>query len=95
MIAFCQTNVCIIALKKEDFPIIDGMQAFESAGHWFLIRVKNNWHELTGWTLDEFMNKLGNFCWNNHIGSAFAKILIVGEDIDPDDPLAVTYAFTC
>jgi 4-hydroxy-3-polyprenylbenzoate decarboxylase len=93
MIAVCQTNDSIIALKKEGFPIIDGMQTFESAGHWFVIRVKNNWHELTGWSLDEFMNKLGNFCWNNHIGGGFAKVIIVGEDIDPDDPLAVTFAF--
>ena len=93
MIAVCQTNDSIIALKKEGFPIIDGMQTFESAGHWFVIRVKNNWHELTGGNLDEFMNKLGNFCWNNHIGGGFAKVIIVGEDIDPDDPLAVTFAF--
>jgi 4-hydroxy-3-polyprenylbenzoate decarboxylase len=93
MIALCQTNDSIIALKKAGFPIIDGMQTFESAGHWFVIRVKNNWHELTGWTLDEFMNKLGNFAWNDHIGGGFAKVLIVGEDIDPDDPLAVTWAF--
>jgi 4-hydroxy-3-polyprenylbenzoate decarboxylase len=93
MIAVCQTNDSIIALKKEGFPIIDGMQTIESAGHWFVIRVKNNWHELTGWSLDEFMNKLGNFAWNDHIGGGFAKVLIVGEDIDPEDPLAVTYAF--
>ena len=27
------------------------------------------------------------------IGGCFTKILVVGEDIDPEDPLAVTYAF--
>jgi 4-hydroxy-3-polyprenylbenzoate decarboxylase len=93
MIALCQSNDAIIALKKEGFPILDGMQTFESAGHWFVLRVKNNWHELTGWTLDEFMNKLGNFIWNNHIGGCFGKVIVVGEDIDFEDPLAVTYAF--
>ena len=93
MIALCQSNDAIIALKKEGFPIIDGMQTFESAGHWFVLRVKSNWHELTGWTLDEFMNRLGNFIWNNHIGGCFGKVLVVGEDIDFEDPLAVSYAF--
>ncbi|MHC4999059.1 MAG: UbiD family decarboxylase, partial [Planctomycetota bacterium] len=93
MIALCQSNDSIIALKKEGFPIIDGMQTFESAGHWFVLRVKSNWHELTGWTLDEFMKKLGNFIWSNHIGGCFGKVLVVGEDIDFEDPLAVTYAF--
>jgi 4-hydroxy-3-polyprenylbenzoate decarboxylase len=92
-IAICQSADVVIALKKEGFPIINGMQTIESAGHWFVLRVKNNWHELTGWTLDEFMNKLGGFVWNDHIGGCFGKILVVGEDIDPEDPLAVTYAF--
>jgi len=92
-IAFCQSADVVIALKKEGFPIIDGLQTIESSGHWFVVRVKNNWHELTGWSLDEFMNKLGGFIWSDHIGGSFGKVLVVGEDIDPDDPLAVTYAF--
>jgi 4-hydroxy-3-polyprenylbenzoate decarboxylase len=92
-IAVCQSADTVIALKKEGFPIIDGMQTIESAGHWFVLRVKNNWHQLTGWTLDEFMNRLGNFIWNNHIGGGFGKVVVVGEDIDPEDPLAVTWAF--
>ena len=92
-IAICQSADVVNTLQKEGFPIINGMQTIESAGHWFVLRVKNNWHELTGWTLDEFMNKLGGFIWNDHIGGSFGKVLVVGEDIDPEDPLAVTYAF--
>jgi len=92
-IAICQSADSVIALKKEGFPIINGMQTIESAGHWFVLRVKNNWHELTGWSLDEFMNRLGGFVWNNHIGGCCGKILVVGEDVDPEDPLAVTWAF--
>jgi 4-hydroxy-3-polyprenylbenzoate decarboxylase len=55
--------------------------------------VKNNWHKTTGWSLDEFMNRLGKFVFWNHIGGCFTKMLVVGEDINPEDPLAVTYAF--
>jgi 4-hydroxy-3-polyprenylbenzoate decarboxylase len=39
------------------------------------------------------MNKLGKHIWWNHIGGCFTKVLVVSEDIDPEDPLAVTYAF--
>ncbi len=92
-IAFCQSADVVIALRKAGFPVVDGIQTIESAGHWFVLRVKNNWHKQTGWSLDEFMNKLGDFVWNDHIGGSFGKILVVGEDIDPEDPLAVTYAF--
>jgi 4-hydroxy-3-polyprenylbenzoate decarboxylase len=83
----------IARLKEEGFPIIDGLQNFESAGHWFVIRVKNNWHELTGWSHAEFMHKLATFIWNDHIGYGIGKIIMVGEDIDPSDPLAVMWAF--
>jgi 4-hydroxy-3-polyprenylbenzoate decarboxylase len=92
-ISMCNSGDVMIALKKEGFPVIDGLATIESNGSWFVLRVKNNWHELTGWSLDEFMNKLGKFIWWNHIGGSFTKVLVVGEDIDPDDPLAVTYAF--
>jgi len=92
-IAVANSADTVIALKKEGFPIIDGLVTIESAGHWFVLRVKNNWHELTGWSIDEFMNKLGKFIWWNHIGGCFGKVLVVGEDIDPEDPLAVTFAF--
>ena len=93
-IAFFQSLHAVRRLKEAGFPIIDGLQTFESAGHWFVIRAKNNWHEITGWKHDEFMQKLGEFIWNDHIGGAFAKVIVVGEDIDPSDPLAVTFAFS-
>ena len=92
-IAVCNSGDVVLSLKKEGFPVIDGLATIESSGSWFVLRVKSNWHELTGWTLDEFMNKLGKFIFWNHIGGCFTKVLVVGEDIDPEDPLAVTYAF--
>ena len=92
-IAVCNSGDVMISLKKAGFPVIDGLATIESSGSWFVLRVKNNWAELTGWTLDEFMNKLGKHIWWDHIGGCFTKVLVVGEDIDPEDPLAVTYAF--
>lgn len=84
----------IMRLKEEGFPVIDGLQTFESAGHWFVVRVKNNWHQLTGWRHNEFMEKLAHFIWTDHIGYGIGKIILVGEDdVDPSDLLAVTWAF--
>ena len=91
-IAFFQSVDSVMRLKKAGFPIIDGLQNFESAGHLFVIRVKNNWHELTGWSHEELVKKLADFIWHDHIGGGFAKLVIVGEDIDPSDPLAVLWA---
>jgi 4-hydroxy-3-polyprenylbenzoate decarboxylase len=93
-ISFFTSADAIVRLKKEGFPIINGLMNFESAAHLFVIRVKNNWHELTGWSHDEFMKKLAHFIWGDHIGSGIGKVILVGEDIDPSDPLAVLWAFS-
>ena len=92
-IAVCNSADVVIALKKEGFPVVDGLATIESSGSWFVLRVKNNWNKTTGWSLDEFMTRLGKFVFWDHIGGCFTKMLVVGEDIDPEDPLAVTYAF--
>jgi len=55
--------------------------------------VKNDWHEITAWRLKEFMDKLGNALWGTHYGHLATKVLVVGEDIDPTDPVAVSWAF--
>ncbi len=92
-IGFFQSVDSVMKIKKAGFPIIDGLQTMESAAHWFVLRVKNNWYEITGWRHDEFVKKLADFIWTDHIGGGFGKVLLVGEDIDPSDPLAVTFAF--
>jgi 4-hydroxy-3-polyprenylbenzoate decarboxylase len=83
----------VVALKKAGLPVIDGMYLFEAAILWFVIRVPTDWHERTGWTLDEFMNRLGNTFWTQHVGDTVTKILVVGEDIDPSDVQQVVWAF--
>jgi 4-hydroxy-3-polyprenylbenzoate decarboxylase len=92
-ISFFTSADTIAYLKHEGFPVVDGLITFESAMHWFVIRVKNDWHEITGWRLKEFMDKLGEAIWGTHFGGSMIKILVVGEDIDPMDPLAVSWAF--
>jgi 4-hydroxy-3-polyprenylbenzoate decarboxylase len=92
-IAVCNSGDVVLSLKKAGFPVIDGLATIESSGSWFVLRVKNNWHKTTGWSLDEFMNRLGKHVFWDHVGGCFTKMLVVGEDIDPEDPLAVTYAF--
>jgi 4-hydroxy-3-polyprenylbenzoate decarboxylase len=80
-------------LKREGFPVIDSLITFESGMCWYVIRVKNDWHEITAWRLKEFMDKLGNALWGTHYGHLATKVLVVGEDIDPTDPVAVSWAF--
>ncbi|MDX2474084.1 MAG: UbiD family decarboxylase [Candidatus Krumholzibacteria bacterium] len=83
----------VVALRKAGIPVIDAMMTFESAMHWLVVRVPTDWHDSTGLSVDDFINKIGNSFWGTHVGDVAAKILVVGEDIDPADPNAVTWAF--
>ena len=83
----------VVALREAGLPIIDGMLTMESALHWFVIRVPNNWHEITGLTVKDFIHKIANTLWTQHVGHITRKAIVVEEDIDPADPNLVTWAF--
>jgi UbiD family decarboxylase len=92
-IGFFHSADVVLALRAAGLPVIDAMQTFESALHWLVIRVPDDWHSVTGWTVDTLMKKIGTTLWTQHVGHVSAKILVVGADIDPADPNAVTWAF--
>jgi UbiD family decarboxylase len=83
----------VVALREAGLPVIDAMQTFESALHWLVIRVPSDWHNITGLKCDDFIEKIANSFWTQHVGHVCTKILVVGEDIDPADPNLVTWAF--
>ena len=90
---FFQSADAIVALQKAGLPVIDGIMTFESALHWLVLRVSDDWHRTTGMTVDDFVKKIATTFWTQHVGDSVAKMIVVGEDIDPADPLAVTWAF--
>ena len=89
---FFQAADTTVALRAADLPVIDSNLLFESGLNWLVIRVRQDWHSVTGWTVDELMNKIAATYWTQHILTV-TKILVVGEPIDPADLKLVTWAF--
>ncbi|AZQ63788.1 UbiD family decarboxylase [Flammeovirga pectinis] len=89
--SFFRASDVVTAFKKAELPVIDAMILFESANHWLVIRVKDDWHKTTGLTTDAFIRLIGDTFWNQHVGSS-AKLVVVGEDIDPSSLRDVTWA---
>lgn len=83
----------VVALREGGIPVIDALYTFESASHWFVIRVPDDWHRITGLTVDDFIKKIAHIYFTNHVGHGCSKLIVVGEDIPPDDPDKVTWAF--
>jgi 4-hydroxy-3-polyprenylbenzoate decarboxylase len=91
-IGFFTSADIVVALREAGIPVIDAMLTFESALHWLVIRVPSDWHASTGLKVDDFVKKIANSFWTQHVQFG-TKILVVGEDIDPADPNQVTWAF--
>ena len=83
----------VVQLREAGIPVIDAMQTFESAMHWLVVRVPDDWHKITGLGIDDFIKKIADAFWSQHGGGMCNKIIVVGEDIDPADVTAVTWAF--
>jgi len=90
---FFMSGDAITLFRQNDIPVIDGLYTFESAAHWFVIRVKDDWHETTGLSIDEFINKIAEIYWTHHVGFGCSKLIVVGQDIPPDNPELVIWAF--
>ena len=89
---FIATNV-VSVLRRGGIPVIDAMSPFQAASHWLVIRVPDDWHYITGLNVDEFINKIAKVFWTHHVGKTCAKLIVVGQDIPPDDIDKVVWAF--
>jgi phenylphosphate carboxylase alpha subunit len=91
--SFFMAGDAVVVLQEAGLPVIDGMYLAESAGHWFVIRVRDDWHHTTGYTVEEFIGKIAEAYFTSHCGHGCSTLIIVGEDIPPDDAMKVMWAF--
>ncbi|AYM90307.1 TPA: UbiD family decarboxylase domain-containing protein [Serratia fonticola] len=89
---FCLSATARVYFEKSGLPVIDCFSPLEASSHWLVIRVRDDWHKITGMTVKAFIDKIAEVFWTNHIGKTTAKLIIVGEDIPPDDSNKVTWA---
>ena len=90
---FFMSGDILVALQKEGLPVVDAMLTMESALAWLVVRVSNDWHKKTGMGMEEFVRKIATTLWTQHCGNVTTKIIVVNEDVDPDNVNDVTWAF--
>lgn len=81
-----------IDFEKAGLPVLDCFAPLEASSHWLVIRVRDDWHRQTGLTVKAFIDRIAEVFWTNHVGKTTAKLIIVGEDIPPDDIDKVAWA---
>lgn len=89
---FCLAASATTAFQKAGLPVIDTMCPFEASSHWLVVRVSDDWHRLTGLTVKGFIDAIAEVFWTHQPGKACAKVIVVGEDIPPDNIDKVVWA---
>lgn len=90
---FCLAASSASVFRENGLPVLDTMCPFEASSHWLVIRVSDDWHTITGLSIDGFIDRIAEVFWTHHVGKSCAKLIIVGEDIPPDNIDKVVWAF--
>lgn len=80
-------------LREAGLPIVSTWFSYESALHWLIVSVRQDWHETLGFHAGELAQKIGEVVFAGKAGFGVPKILLVEDDIDITDVNQVVWAF--
>jgi 4-hydroxy-3-polyprenylbenzoate decarboxylase len=78
-------------LRRAKFPADGCFCPFESAAHWLVVTVSEA--ERAGRAGEELAQELGRVLFRSRAGSYVPKVLLMGEDVDPDNLEELVWAF--
>jgi UbiD family decarboxylase len=80
-------------LTKAGLPVSSTWFSYESAIHWLIVSVRQDWFETLGISAGELAQRIGGVVFAGKAGFGVPKILLVEDDIDITDIDQVVWAF--
>jgi 4-hydroxy-3-polyprenylbenzoate decarboxylase len=80
-------------LRKAGLPVASTWFSYESALHWLIVSVRQDWHETLNIHSSELAQKIGDIVFTGKAGFGVPKVLLVEDDIDITDANEVVWAF--
>jgi len=80
-------------LRAAGLPVASAWFSYESALHWLIVSVRDDWHEKLGIHAGDLAQKVGDIVFAGKAGFGVPKILLVEDDIDITDVDQVVWAF--
>jgi len=81
-------------LRADGIPATLAWCTLESANHWIVVTVPEDWHERTKWQNAELVQRIGKTVFEkNKFGVNIPKVLVVGDDVDPTNLQELVWAF--
>lgn len=73
-------------LREANLPVTSVWQPFESALHWTLVTVPENWrNKVPGVSSEALTRRIGMRIWQAKFGLLCPKVFVLDDDIDPTD----------
>jgi 4-hydroxy-3-polyprenylbenzoate decarboxylase len=81
-------------LRAAGVPATLAWCTLESANHWLVVTVPDDWPQRMGCAKRELINQVGRVVFEtNKFGSNISKVILVGDDIDPTDLGELVWAY--
>jgi 4-hydroxy-3-polyprenylbenzoate decarboxylase len=80
-------------LRMAGLPIASTWFSYESATHWLIVSVRQDWPETLGIHAGELAQRVGEVVFSGKAGFGVPKILLVEDDVDITDVNQVVWAF--
>lgn len=82
-------------LRTAGIPATMAWCTLESANHWLVVTVSEDWPERTGGSKHDLIERVGRVVFEkNKFGSAvISKVILAGDDIDPTDLRQLVWAY--
>jgi 4-hydroxy-3-polyprenylbenzoate decarboxylase len=80
-------------LRRAGLPVASTWFSYESALHWLIVSIHQDWHETLGINAGELARTIGEVVFKGKAGFGVPKILLVEDDIDITDVNQVVWAF--
>ena len=80
-------------LREAGLPVSSTWFSYESAIHWLIVSVRQDWHETFDIPAGELAKKVGDIVFAGKAGFGVPKILLVEDDINITDLNQVVWAF--
>lgn len=83
----------VYVLRQAGLPVATAWTPFESANHWYVIAMQNDWGKITDLNATQLCEKIGEALFKTKAGMGTPKYLVVNDDIDITNLKEVVWAF--
>ena len=83
----------VYVFRQSGFPVATAWTPFESANHWYVIALANDWQTKTNLSMAKICHEIGDALFQTKAGMGTPKYIVIQDNIDITNLKVVVWAF--